>query len=284
MLIDQVLREVVAETSTLRERLIIEAKENGMLEAEIASLLAVVPAQLLDAGAFLDELTRLWRYEFGIPFNIGNSHYWGTHMWVPVGHLFIALHCARTRLSDTQFNDYVARLCNPEKHHATLVEMIPAQKVDSNVPLEFEVAGLGAGNRTVDWVVHPGHGPFVLLDVKNRTADFIKQAEQMAADPSAQVPIHNPALLFRSIEEKFLPSDPDVQLQGAWICTHIQQDEQLLEMSFSALSSDKVHFAILGDWESDAHVLARRPEDQLLLLDLFRLQPSTRFTFRGSAS
>lgn len=284
MLIDQVLPQVVAETSTLRERLIVEAKENGMMEAETASLLAVVPAQLLDAGAFLDKLTTLWRYEFGIPFNIENSYYWGTHMWVPVGNLFIALHCARARLSDTQFNDYVARLSNPEKHQAILVEMIPAQKVDATVPLEFEVAGLGTGNRTVDWVVHPGHGPFVLLDVKNRTADFIKQAEQMAADPSAQVPIHDPALLFRSIEEKFLPADPDVQLQGAWICTHIQQDEQLLGMSFSALSADKVHFAILGDWESDAYVLARRPEDRLLLLDLFRLQPSSRFTFRGPAS
>lgn len=68
MLINQVLREVVAETSALRERLIGEAKENGMAEAEIASLLAVVPAQLLDTGAFLDKLTTLWRYEFGIPF------------------------------------------------------------------------------------------------------------------------------------------------------------------------------------------------------------------------
>lgn len=79
MLIDQVQPLVVAEKSTLRERLIVEAKKNGMLEADTTSLLADVPAQLFDAGAFLDKLTTLWRYEFGIPFNIGNSHYWGTH-------------------------------------------------------------------------------------------------------------------------------------------------------------------------------------------------------------
>lgn len=282
MLIDQVFPQVIAETSTLLERLVAEAAAGGISQVDTAALIAVVPTELLNSGAFLDRLTNLWRYEFGVPFQIGGSYYWGTHMWPPVAQLFTALVQARKRLSDVQFPDYVARLSNPEKHQAILVEMIPAAKVDSAVQMEFEVAGLGAGNRTVDWVVHPHDGSLVLLDVKNRTTDFIQQAEQMVNDSSAQRPLHDPTLLFRSVEQKFLPANPDAQLQGVWICTHIQQHEPLLNTVFLSFCADSIHFAILGDWKPDAYVLARRPQDRQRLLELFNLQPSTRFTFTDS--
>ena len=197
-----------------------------------------------------------------------------------MAHLFAALRCAHAHLPDAKRVDYLARLSDPETHHAILVEMIPVQKVDPAVSLEFEVAGLGAGNRTVDWVVRPHDGRTVLLDVKKRTTDFIAQAEEMAIDTSAQRPIHDPALLFRSVEQKFMPADPLTQLQGAWICTDIKQDEKKLSLAFSALCADRVHFAILGDWESDAQVLVRRAEDRQYLLNLFRVTTSDRFTFR----
>lgn len=279
MLIDQILPQVVAEKGSLGERLTAEGAAIGMAEGDTATLLAAIPAELLNAGAFLDSLTNLWRYEFGVPFEIAGSHYWGTHMWAPVAHLFTALTSAHNHLSAVQFAEYVTRLSNPEKHQAILVEMIPAAKVNSAVPLEFEVAGLGAGNRTVDWFISPSNERVVLLDVKNRTTDFIQQAEEMANDSSAQRPLHDPALLFRSVEQKFLPAHPDAQLQGVWICTHIKQHEQTLNAAFSALSADKVHFAIVGDWRPDAYVLARRPQDEQFLYQLFNLQPSTRFTF-----
>lgn len=280
MLIDRVFPAVVAEKSTLRDRLIAEATASGLTSALTESLLGVVPEPLINTNAFLDRLTGLWRYEFGVPYDIANSYYWGTHMWVPVVHLFTALRCAYARLPEAKLIDYLARLSDPEKHNATLVEMIPAQKLDPVIPIEFEVAGLGAGNRTVDWVVRSYDGRTVLLDVKRRTIDFIAQAEGMAVDTSAQRPVHDPALLFRSVEQKFISADPLTQLQGVWICTDIKQDEERLSLAFSALRADRVHFAILGDWKSDVHVLVRRAEDRQYLLNLFHVEPSDRFTFR----
>jgi len=281
MLIDHIFPAVVAEKSTLRERLVAEAAASGLTNEYAASLIAAIPEPLINASAFLDRLTGLWRYEFGIPFSIANSHYWGTHMWVPVANLLATLCCAHMRLSEEKRTAYLARLVNPEKHQAILVEMIPAQKVDPSVPMEFEVVGLGAGNRTVDWAIQPNDGRTVLLDVKRRTIDFIKQAEEMSVDTSAQTPVHDPALLFLSIEQKFVPADPHEQLQGAYICTDIKQNEEKLTLAFSALSADRVHFVIIGDWKADAYVLARKPEDQQYLLSLFRVAPSGRFTFRA---
>ena len=165
-------------------------------------------------------------------------------------------------------------------HQVTIVEMIPAHKVSADIPLEFEISGLGAGNRTVDWVISPEDGRTVLLDVKRRTADFIRQAELMGGEGAAPEPDHDPALSFRSVEQKFVLADPDVQLQGVWIFADIQQDEEFLHNTFAALDAGKVHFAILGDWKPDAYVLARRDEDWQYLLDLFHAEPSTRFTFR----
>lgn len=168
MLIDRIFPQVVAQKSTLQERLAAESAAGGMFQEDTAALFAAIPMELLNSGAFLDRLTNLWRYEFGVPFQIAGSNYWGTHMWPPVANLFTALAQARKRLSDVRFADYVARLSNPEKHQANLVEMIPAAKVDSAVQLEFEVAGLGAGNRTVDWVVRPNVGQANVL--RSRTA------------------------------------------------------------------------------------------------------------------
>ncbi|MDP3125027.1 MAG: hypothetical protein Q8M84_05270 [Thiobacillus sp.] len=280
MLIDHVFPVVIAEKSTLRDRLLAEGAAVGLTPEQTAQFVALVPEPLISTGAFLDKLTGLWRYEFGVPFDITNNQYWGTHMWVPVMHLFMALRCANDRLPEVKRIDYLARLADAEKHQAILVEMIPAQKVDPTMPLEFEVAGRGVGNRTVDWVIQGYGGRTVLLDVKRRTIDFIAQAEEMATDSSKQEPIHDPALLFRSVEKKFLPADPLTRLQGAWICTDIKQNEEKLSQAFAAMSADRVHFAILGDWENDACVLARRPEDLAFIFDLFRIVPSKRFTFR----
>jgi len=281
MLIDNVFPNVIALKSTLRERLVAEATSEGCTTEFTESLICSVPEPLISAGAFLDRLTGLWRYEFGVPYDIENSLYWGTHMWVPIAHLFVALRCSNARLPKEKLAAYLGRLAIAEKHQAVLVEMIPAQKVDPAISLKFEIAGLGAGNRTVDWAIHPDGERTVLLDVKRRTIDFIVQAEGMETDNSAQEPAHDPALLFLSLETKYLPADPHLKLQGAWICTDIKQDDEKLTQAFSALCPDKVHFVILGDWDNDAHVLARRPEDRQYLHDLFRLTPSTRFTFQS---
>lgn len=279
MLIDKVLPQAVGGRATLYERFFAEAQERGVAEREAKNLLEWLPDPLAKAACFLDKMTGLWRYEFGIPFNVGPHLVWGTHMWLPVDELFSGLVAARNRLANGQLNDYVSRLADEKRHRETLVEMIPAEKVHPRVYMEFEVSGLGVGKRTVDWVIKARDGRLVLLDVKHRHADFILS---MAADDNgnvAKAPNHDPALMFRSIAEKFVEAEPAQQLQGAWICTHIKQQKDLLENAFQSLDAARVHFAVLGDWKADGTVLARRSEDRQYLLDLFHLQQSDRFTF-----
>ncbi len=282
-MMDKVFPRVVGDRSTLKDRLFRLAEEQGLSVEHATERFAPVPAPLIDTGAFLDKQTRIWRYEFGVPFEIDDSLVWGTHMWVPVDHLHRAIITANARLSEQERSAYYGRLIDPERHAATLAEMIPGSKVDAALPAEFEVAGFGAGNTTVDWVIH-APGRRVLLDVKSRSKDLIEQMAQEDASEVMPKPEHDPALLFRSLDKKFLPANPDEGLQGVWIATHIQQDADALNKAFAALDPHKVHFAILGDWEPDVHLLVRREGDRKYLLDLFGAKPSSRFTFTLQSS
>ena len=282
MLIDQLFPQVVGARASLLERLRVCAIETGRPIEPVQDALAHAPSPLRDAGAFLDQMTGQWRYEFGLPFNVSDAALWGTHMWVEVAHLFVALSCAHGRLLRDQLPDFMSRLANPGMHQATLVEMIPANRVAPTTLMNFEVVGLGVGNRTVDWVVRAQDGRTVLLDVKSRSADFLQQAERMTEEGELPAPDHDAALLFRSVEDKYLAADPEAQLQGAWISTQIKQNDQLLNQAFNALDATKVHFAVFGDWEPDLHVLVRRDCDREYLLNLFRAVSSSRFVYFAS--
>jgi len=221
MLIENVLPEIVAEKSTVPERLIAEGISRGIPREEIDQLLLIVPPTIAQAGAFLDKMTGIWRYEFGLPYQLDGSLVWGTHMWEHVDHLFDALRLVLTRVSEKKRAGYLRNLADLGKHQETLVEMIPATRVSSDVPLDFETAGLGIGNRTVDWVVGPHEERRVLCDVKRRTRDFLEQFSRIDDSPHSPEPEHDPSLLFRSVEQKFLPNNPASCLQGAWIVTDI---------------------------------------------------------------
>jgi len=186
MYIEHVFPAVVAGKDTLWKRLLEEAAEQGIAEERAKMLVSEIPDPLAGAGAFLDKLTGLWRYEFGLPYDIADQLVWGTRMWVPVGNLYGA----------------------------------------------------------------------------------------------ESVPDHDPALLFRSVEQKFVPADPDAKLQGVWVLTNIKQDEDRLLVAFADLDETKVHFAVLGDWKRDAYVIARRGQDRQYLMKLFQREPSMRFTFK----
>ena len=87
MLIESVSPELVGAKSTL-------PAIRGWPDAERETLLAVVPAELLACECFHDKLTRLWRYGFGEPHQVGSELVWGIHMWPPVPVLFDVLACA----------------------------------------------------------------------------------------------------------------------------------------------------------------------------------------------
>jgi hypothetical protein len=278
MIIERIMPEFVDGKSTLPACLRAESDSRGLSVTEREALLAIVPPPLLACECFHDKLTGVWRYEFGEPHRVGADLVWGTHMWSPAPVLFDVLACARWRLPPEKLAAYLALISNPGKHQEYLAEMFPMFRVDAAIPAEHEAGSMGAGNRTIDWLVGPVDGRRVLFDVKRRFVDFIALMDGLSADEAA-APGHDVGLLFRSVEGKFQHSNPDQLLQGAWIVTDIKQDEAELGGAFAALDAGKVHFAILGDAKADVHVITRRPEDRGFLLRLFQATASTRFVF-----
>jgi hypothetical protein len=283
MLIDDVFPQMAKTKGRLVDRLIAEAEARRLPKESIDAVLSVLPSVIAHAGAFLDESTGLWRYEFGLPYQLGEDLIWGTHMWLPVGELLDGLLCVTRRVPQSKRAAYLRVLADPIKHSQVLVEMAPASRLSEEIGLDFEVSGLGSGNRTVDWVIGPKDGRTVLCDVKKRTKDFLIQFARIGEASEAPEPDHDPALLFKSVEHKFTSNDPDRYLQGAWIFTDIAQNEIRLQEAFEALDESKVHFVILGDWLSDAHVIARRAEDSQFLKELFSINDSKRFVFSPSS-
>ena len=283
MMIDQIFPHVVGDHGVLKDQLSQCARKQGLSVEQATERFAGIPAPLIDAGTFLDKLTGLWRYEFGVPFDIDGTLVWGADMWIPVDQLDRAIVTANARLSEQERAAYYARLNDPKRHAVTLAEMIPGSKLHPDVTAQFEVTGLGAGNSTIDWVVHAPDRR-VMVDVKSRSKDFIEQMTREDGSKLMPEPEHDPALLFRSLDKKFLPADPDEQLQGVWIETHIQQNENGLREAFAALDPEKIHFAILGDWAPDVHLLVQRKQDRQYLLDLFGATQTDRFTFAPQAS
>jgi hypothetical protein len=277
--IEKLMPEFIAAKSTLPACLREEGLSRGWSEAECGALIAALPPQLAACECFLDKLTSLWRYEFGEPHQVGGSLVWGIHMWPPVRVLFDVLDCALRRLTGGKRAAYFGVLVDLHKHQEFLAEMFPILRVDSAVPADHEVAGLGVGNRTLDWAIGPAEHRRILLDVKRRLSDFISQ---MATDGKLP-PEHDVGLLFRSVEGKFLAADPQSTLQGVWIVTDIKQDEAELQAAFDALDPTKVHFAILGDAQNDVCLLTRRPQDREFLLRLFGVAEGSRFTFSRSS-
>jgi hypothetical protein len=199
-------------------------------------------------------------------------------MWQPVPVLFDVLSFVRMRVAPKKLAGYLVVLANETKHLDHLAEMFPVLRVGGSLQIDHEVAGLGAGNRTVDWVIGPIAGRRVVLDVKRRLADFLAQMGTASAD-NAGPPMHNVELLFSSVEGKFLAADADAQLQGVWIGTDIKQEQGEFTTALNALDPSKVHFAILGDHRADGYILTRRPEDRQFLRDLLQMSESDRFVF-----
>jgi len=281
LLIEAVQPQLIGGIDTLLARLVAEAQARGLSKDQSDAVIAMLPPNLSACGCFLDRLTGIWRYEFGLPHRVGNELIWGVHMWPRVPLLFDVLQCAQARLPLDKLRAYIALIDHIGQHLIHLAEMFPMLRVPPGIPADHEVSGLGVGNRTVDWVIGSALERRVLIDVKRRFADFFGQMEGVAVDGGA-APQHDVGLLFRSVEGKFLPKNPAEQLQGAWIVTDIQQEETELQAAFDALDSARVHFAVIGDERADVFLLTRGVEHRRFLLDLFGLQEGTRFVFRRS--
>jgi hypothetical protein len=281
MKIQEIAPDLVIAVAPLSERLRQDAIAAGFDAARADLFVEGLPPNLKTALCFHDKLTGFWRYEFGEPFYLEsqNQLLWGSHMWVPVQYLRRALVCFHRRIPATKRTRYLQRLDEKAKHLDVLSEMLPLLNVNELISADFEVTGRGTGEKEIDWLIGPVGGREVLLDVKSRALDLIQQMDQEPAGDETSAPTHDASLMFRSLETKFASANPSTLLQGAWLATHIKQEEGELRDAFLALDASKIHFAILAHWDPGGLVLVRNEADRLFLCDLFGISENSRFIF-----
>lgn len=234
---------------------------------------------------FLDRLSGLWRYDFGEPFVElpGGGIVLGTNMYHGVDRLFDVIECARRRLPAEKLASYLQRLADPKKHEDMLFEFAPILRLHPTVEVDYEVAGYGEGNSTIDWLVRSATTR-VALDVKNRSKDLLESLARLEAgerepDDTAPAPAHDPRILFKSIESKFVSRRPDELIQAAWVVTRLKQEEEELSAAFAELDPSRVHVVILGDFAADVYALSNHAVAKECILALLQVHESRRFVF-----
>lgn len=279
MQILSVCPEIVGGLAPLTTCLAAKARAFGFGENQISDLLKSIPNNLSNAHCFFDRSRNLWRYEFGHHFQFEKASLHGTHMWRCVDELLRVLNCCTQRLSPAKRHEYLTRLDNSKKHAEVIAEMFPILNLSETIPVDFEISGRGPGNQTIDWLIGPIGQREILIDVKSRTFDFIQQMDNPGTEAVIADPRHETRRLFASLESKFKPADPSLQLQGAWITTLIQQEEAELQAAFSKLDPTKIHFAILGDSGTGGYILVQEEANRLLLAETFGIVEDKRFVF-----
>jgi hypothetical protein len=272
-------------TASLEEQFLTATRDRGLSSAEGQDLAALLSPALAACHCFFDILTKLWRYEFGVPldrFSSGQIMY-GTHMFHRVDRLVEALSAAKRWLTPAQLHQYLERLSESLKHTDALVEMLPVLRIHRDAIAQFEVRGYGEGNRTIDWLISVTGGPQVLLEVKHRKRDMVEYFGRLSDNPHKSetlTPTHNTDLLFQSVEGKFVQRLAAEPIQGVWIHVSIKQEQSELEASFARLDPQRIHFAVLGGWDEDVYILTRPDLDAQRLLNLFGRTLSDRYIFQ----
>jgi hypothetical protein len=198
------------------------AIEYGDKEAYAIELLKLLPQSLKEAPVWFDNLTSLWRYEYGLPIDRMPEEMVvvGTNMYLPVSELYCAVRIADKRLSRIQLLEFLERLSDKGKHADALFEMRPVRDINAGLRASYEVSGLGVGNTTCDWQVK---GKFinVVFEVKNRSKSLVEHLKQLIPDlnkgASQTLPTApSPADLFKSVENKLQERCYVLQLQDVW--------------------------------------------------------------------
>jgi hypothetical protein len=243
----------------------------GRSKDDTSVLLSMVPEPLRQVPCFIDRLSEVWLYDFGEAMKTTQGSAIGVGItFHPVIMLLDVVRCAHDRLALSEFTNYLTRLADPKKHADMLFEFAPILRLAPSTTVKHEVTGESPENRTIDWRIDGKNGLSLLLEVKRRATDLIQSLERIEVDESAAalIPSHDPGLLFRSVEAKFLSRSPDDMLQGVWIGSALKQEDTELEASFKHMDQTKLHFAILGSYDGPVHLISRKdvPWDDILQL------------------
>lgn len=275
----------VAGMASFPELFVNVAMLRGQDREGATALCELVPSALRETICFLDRISGRWLYDFGDPINTDTGFVWGVgKTWHEITTLIDVMVCATKRLRESIRADYLLRLADPRKHDDMLIEFAPILRLDEETAVVYEVTGQSPESRKIDWKIVGSDGFSILLEVKNRIADLIRSFHRIEAgesrpDGTAPEPDHNTDLLFKSIEKKFLPGDPTHMPQGAWIHSGLQQDRVEVERSFQKLDPTKVHFAILGSWDSEIHLMSRGELPRTKIIELLHVREGGRLVF-----
>ncbi|MCX5866846.1 MAG: hypothetical protein NT009_05070 [Proteobacteria bacterium] len=278
---------LVGNKSTMYDAFLECAAKQGDFKDYAIELIRLLLQDLKETSVWFDNLTELWRYEYGVTYDRlpEETFISGTNVYFPVDELYVSLKIADKRLKRDQLLKFLERLSNREKHYDVIFEMRPIKNVKSNLQINYEVSGLGIGNTNCDWQVKK-KVINIVFDVKNRTKSLIEHMKQIIPGLNRGVanilPLPpNPADLFKNVENKLKEKCFLRQLQGVWIHTDIKESEDELNLFFqNKLNRKKVHFAILSDWEDDAFILVRNMLIKSILKRTFCLTESKRFVTR----
>ena len=242
----------------------------GASNEEAQELLETIPQEYQTSSAFLDSLQSMdvWRYDFGDPAN--EPMITGTHTFPTVSRLFCSIQSAKERMLNPDFEIWTKKLWNFSQHQSTLEEFSPILHLHTGIGVIPEVTG-ESGN--IDWELLVPWLPSVLLEVKYRHVDFIEQLRRI--NPNSKIvpaPTHDANMMFASLIHKFQSSDPEQQLQGAWIATQIKQERNELQVAFDNLDASRIHFAFLvppGAKNKSCYLLTRNGIQREELLRIF---------------
>ncbi len=277
-------QEFVGGKSSLYEQFIRLGGQEGDLESYSVELLKLLPRDLKRTEVWLDKITNLWRYDYGLPYDQlpEDMIVYGTNVSLPVIELYHSIRLADKHLARSQLIDFINRLENKSKHVDVLFEMRPLLNLSRGFSPRFEVSGFGEENTTLDWFIK-GKGIKVVFDVKNRVISLIKSLEHTIpsmneGEKDLYSPPPDPKYLFRSVEKKLDRVSPLRRIQGAWIHTDIKEKEDDLISYFrKKLDKKKIHFVILSDWKADGYILTHNWIIKIILKKVFNIIESKRF-------
>jgi len=282
--------QLCSERSTLRDRLN-EMQSTGEAGSALPrEILALLPDDLVGAPAFLESMTRMWRYEYGEAYeNIGgHATMYGTDQCPSVDRLVRVLRCAQRHLDEGQLKSYLSLLTQRSRHDEALAEFTPVLRLPEDVSLTYETKDYSPNGKTVDWFIDTHQGRPMLLEVKCRKRDLLDNTAQILANPGATpaefMPRPQSERLFDDVEAKFLARSSKEILQGVWIRSPIAQHRDSLEHAFDDLDHSKVHFAVLANSSAEAYVLSRESADRDHILETFELTQSDRFIIADGAA
>lgn len=268
-----------AEDTTVLNALEIVAAYQGLPKEAARHVFDVLPVAIRNAPAFKDRLTGAWRYEFGVPYALGQGlasyALCGTDQAPEIAVLFNGIRTLQRLIPNDQVIAFCLRLKERTKHLDYLSEVDPVLRPTAHFRAAYESTNHCRRGKKIDWFLEFDSGISCLLDVKHRIKGLLAHVEELkpsleSGDQNIPVSAPLPDAVFKSSQEKFLPAIPD-RWQGVWVITDIYYEDDALNREFAHLDPSLIQFAVFTHLGGDARIFAKEEGVKHWLIETFRL-------------